>query len=398
MNSRKLTLQESKNLGCLNRSGLASCLLFVTETGLRKSILDATESMRTLLVSSGLHDYSQQAQGQGSKRIITSYLHSQTGKILLKTSLYRPNTKNGDPRIWFSRFDSYSSPNDVCATFVFQNQLHVINLSKSTLAQEIESGRKSELSSFFFAKIEASGAIAAELLSRFRELAESGPLEAVCKGPTAIGRSVETALGIAINSSKKPDYKGIEIKTGRDPLGGRENRATLFACVPDWSISRCKSSRQILEKFGYPRNDDFKLYCTVSTKGKNSQGLVLNLDETERFLRERFVTQELEEVAIWKLSELEERLAKKHRETFWIKAKSIHVVGKEQFILNSITHTRNPNLPHLERMISDGTVTMDHLIKRTPTGGAHEKGPLFKIERPRIQELFNGEPVIYKLV
>ena len=40
---------------------------------------------------------------------------------------------------------------------------------------------------------------------------------------------------------------------------------------------------------------------------------------------------------------------------------------------------------------------MDHLIKRKPSGGAAEKGPLFKIVRAKIQELFLGDPQEYSL-
>ena len=63
MNSRPLTPAESANLKSLNDAGLKSTVLFVTATGLRKSILDATEPMRRLFGSEGFHDYSLQAKG-----------------------------------------------------------------------------------------------------------------------------------------------------------------------------------------------------------------------------------------------------------------------------------------------------------------------------------------------
>jgi hypothetical protein len=210
-------------------------------------------------------------------------------------------------------------------------------------------------------------------------------------------RSIETALGITINSSRKPDYKGIELKYGRSKLVSKQTRATLFACVPDWQLSALKSSEAILERFGYARNGDFKLYCSVSTQRANSQGLQLKLDEAVRWLREIAVRTSEEQVAVWQLNHLEKRLTEKHRETFWIKARAEKRADGEWFHLQSVTHTRNPNLPQLERMLGDGTVTLDHLIKRLPTGRAHEKGPLFKIDRQRISELFLGAPQSYSL-
>jgi len=102
------------------------------------------------------------------------------------------------------------------------------------------------------------------------------------------------------------------------------------------------------------------------------------------------------EIAVWRLSHLEERLALKHRETFWVKAQSISRKGKEFFDLKSVLHTRNPNIPQFERMIEEGSITMDHLIKvagKTVT----EKGPLFKIVKNKIPELFLGTPKFHSL-
>lgn len=80
------------------------------------------------------------------------------------------------------------------------------------------------------------------------------------------------------------------------------------------------------------------------------------------------------------------------------KAKSIQQRGGEWFQLESVTHTTRPSMDQFDRLLTDGTVTMDHLIKRKPSGGAAEKGPLFKIETPRLGELFLGEPRKYSLV
>lgn len=229
--------------------------------------------------------------------------------------------------------------------------------------------------------------------------AAAGPIKAECEGDTAIGRSIETALGIKINSNRNPDFKGIEIKSGRSSiLPSKENRATLFACVPDWDLSELKSSRAILEKYGYERGSDFKLYCSVTTQRTNSQGLQFEVKEADKWLREFHAREPVQEVCIWRLDRLHERLAEKHRETFWVKAKSIQRGSNEWFQLESVTHTTRPSLNQFDRLLTDGTVTMDHLIKRKASGRVSEKGPLFKIHRPRIGELFLGEPRQYSLV
>jgi hypothetical protein len=397
LNTRPLSPQESANLACLNRAGKVSEPIFITETGLGKSILDATEPVRRFLRAQGIHDYSEQAQGPENKRLLAGILCADSGPTELEISLYRPNTKQGDPRIWFYGIKAHVAANDICAVFVHGGKLHLLNLSQSQLAAHTRDGIQSPLVRFFDTLVLSASAVSDELLGRLREIASRGPIRAVCSGSTAIGRSLETALDIRINSDRAPDYRGIEIKSGRSTLIGRENRANLFACVPDWTLSRCRSSQAILEEFGYARGGEFKLYCSVSTQAPNSQGLVFELDAAERMLREICKREPVKDVAVWPLRKLESYLAEKHAETFWVKADSISVNGREHFELKSVVHTRDPNIPHLERMLGDGTVTMDHLIKRKPSGGVQEKGPLFKIERARIPELFLGAPRNYAL-
>ncbi len=396
MKTRPLTPDESANLAALNSCGFVSVPLFVTRTGLNKSILDATEPFRQLLLEHGIHNYAHQKQGQDNKRIIEVVIHTYIGLQRVTASLYRPLTKSGDPRFWPRSFGEYSSPDDAFAIFICDSEVHFINLTREPLSEALHSGVPIELGEFFARYREASDLTAMELLGLLRGIASTGPLEAVCKGPTAIGRSIETALGIPINSSRNPDYRGIEIKSGRSQIQSRETRATLFACVPDWSLSRCKSSAKILQEFGYDRGGINKLYCTVSTRKANPQGLILEIEQAVRFLHERSIRQPNCDVAVWQIPHLERRLSEKHRETFWIQASPFTQNGREYFELKSVTHTRTPNIPQFERMLENGSITLDHLIKRQ-SGRVQEKGPLFKIQKDKIPELFLGEPRRYSI-
>lgn len=399
MNTRPLNEQESKNLAALNRAGCNSVLLFVTETGLHKAILDATEPMRKLLCDAGVHDFSTQAQGPDNKAVKEAQILTDNEFKTVSVSLYRPVTKKGDPRLWFYEFKRYAHSNDVFAVFIQRKAIHALNITRSSIAQSIAAGVDNPVTKFLRQVTSTSSAISDELLQLLKQIAKSGPIKAECVGDTAVGRSIESALGIRINSSRNPDFKGIEIKSGRSSiLPSKENRATLFACVPDWDLSALKSSRNILETFGYERGSDLKLYCTVTTQRANSQGLQFEVKEAEKWLREFYARSPVREICIWRLDRLHERLAEKHRETFWVKAKSIKRDDNEWFQLESATHTTRPSLNQFDRLLTDGTVTMDHLIKRKADGRVSEKGPLFKIDRPRLGELFLGEPRNYSLL
>jgi hypothetical protein len=171
----------------------------------------------------------------------------------------------------------------------------------------------------------------------------------------------------------------------------------LFAKVANWSFSTYTSSKEILNDFGYYRGSQFKLYCTVKHGTPNPQGLMLEIEDAKRWLHEVFKkSSKTSPVVIWDMKSLEDELIEKHNETFWIKAKAEIIKGLEYFTLLSVTHTQKPNISQLERMIRENLITVDHLIKRTPSGGAAEKGPIFKIQAKAIPQLFLGVPVSYK--
>lgn len=231
---------------------------------------------------------------------------------------------------------------------------------------------------------------ALELLLKLRRIAVR-PLRAATVGDTAIGRAIETALGIPQNPSRNPDYNGIEIKSARNRR--IPNRSTIFAQVADWSQSNLQSSAAILDAYGYHRGPVFKLYCTLSTQTTNSQGLKFEIVGDGDILASVHVDNG--EVARWSGDLLRSRLLQKHRETFWIKANVLMIDGVEHFNLVSVIHTHNPSLDQLMPLIKQGSITMDHLIKRQ-NGRVSEKGPLFKIKPEFLGDLFS-EPVEYQL-
>lgn len=384
----KLLIERNKRQ--LAKLGIEFSVFEPTLTGLKKSILDATHSLRTHFELENFHYYWDQGQGPEYKVIKESVLLTSTKEISTTASLYRPKTKKGDPRIWFRKLSELAKAGDQVAIIIENNQAYLVNISTNDLQKLIEKN-KCPISIFFNKYTENHNSVSIELLTKLRTLAVA-PFPAQRKGDTGIGYTIETLLNIKANSSKLPDYKGIEIKSGR----GNGSRTTLFAQVADWSISPCKRSVEILNKYGYERSDDFKLYCTISTQRENSQGLIFIYDRDKDELQEWHGKNEL--VAVWPGSLLRARLKEKHAETFWIEAQSNIVDGIEQFQLISVTHTRSPIISQLLPLIESGVVTMDHLIKRNGrTNRVSEKGPLFKINKRDLELLF-PTPITYSLI
>jgi len=382
---RPLTKNEELKLKTLTEQSISLTLIEPTETGLKKSIMDATGSVRYYLKSNNIHDYALQAQGQNHKIIIDGFIYKISKTLKTTVSLYKPNTKKGDPRIWISGLQKYSNSNDLIALIVFKKVFHIVNLTQIPITELIESEELSPLKELVKEINGTENEIANELLAKLKTISQSGPIPSLLDADTSVGRTLETALGIPINSSQKPDYKGIELKSFRSK---RRIRKNLFTKVPNWEMSTFKSSAQILESFGYFRDDIFRLYCTVSANNINSQGLSLRVDSEINQLIETSINPEVGDFAVWLLEGLHNSLLEKHNETFWITADIMKINGKDYFHYTETEHTKKPIISQFNILLEQGKITIDHLIKRTKTGGATEKGPAFKLHSNSLSLLF----------
>ena len=382
-----------------NRFSVEAAYLVPTAVGLGKSIMDATSPLRSYLKAKSICDYEGQLQGPEGKRTVPAFFVTETNLIPTVASLYRPRAKGkgGDPRIWFSKLTSYASPNNLLGVIAFDASLYVVNLSNPKVRASVED-LGSPLSELLRKIGRSTTSVAEELLQKIREIASRGWIRTVTSGDTGIGATLESCLGIKINSSRIPDYKGIEIKAKRLRGLKVKTRNTLFAQVPDWGLSRLKSSAEILDSYGYFRGEIKRLYCTVKSTNPNPQGLMLEVDEPKDLLHEVHRSGDrLEDVVTWRFDVLRERLLNKHSETFWVGAETEKKDGVEYFQYKKVLHTRLPFASNLHTLCHEGVITVDHLIKRSVNGRVVEKGPLFKISQTDMELLF-PPPVAFDLV
>lgn len=382
---RILSDSEQNKIKILTKNQISLALIEPTETGIKKSIMDATGPVRNFLKENNIHDYDLQQQGPEHKIIINANIYADFTVTSSNASLYRPITKKGDPRIWFSGLTKFAVPNDIVSIIFYNGEFHIFNLTKLNVENLLSTNIHNPFKELIAEISGDANQIAFELLAMLRKVASSGPIQSMVEADTSVGRTLETALGININSSKQPDYKGIELKSFRS---SRTNRKNLFAQVPDWNLSKFKSSAEILDAFGYKRNSDFKLYCTVSAITRNSQGLNLRLDSDIKQIIENSDKPEFGDFVVWTLDNLHNRLHEKHRETFWVEADSTIIGGREHFQYKFVEHTKKPISSQFDLLVDQGIITLDHLIKRNSVGKVVEKGPLFKINPKGLDLLF----------
>lgn len=392
---------EKDNIKFLVDKQVGFSTIQITETGLKKSILDATAPVRAYLKENGVHDYDLQLQGPEHKRIIDTYILTESSHHLTKTSLYRPVTKKGDPRLWVNKVRNveFLRADDIFALIAHEGLLYAVNLSTVNITNVCKSPIDTPLKDLIHEITKVKTSVSDELLGLIKDrMSDWMPAEILAD--TGIGRTVETVLGIEMNASQAPDYKGIELKSHRE---ASHVRNTLFTQSPEWEISRLKSGRAIVDKYGYiPDGYNHKsLHITLSANRPNPQGLGLLIqpqigrleaDEFSLTPREDGSFTKVRDVAAWHLIRLHERLLTKHRETFWIDAETKIVNGREYFRCTEILHTKNPIPSQFDVLLDQGQITVDFLLCRRFGGDTYS----FKIKRAARSLLF-PENDIYNL-
>lgn len=311
------------------------------------------------------------------------------------TSLYRPETKKGDPRIWTNNLKKYCIPNDILLMLYHKEKVYVVNLTRVNIKKAYNSVIDTPLKALIRDINTEAMSVANELISLLRDVAkEWHPAEVLAD--TGVGRAIETLLGIEMNSSRQPDYKGIELKSYREKRPGV--RAALFTQVPDWTNSRMKSAKEIVAKYGYMRPNKegqmVKTYQnTISCTAPNAQSLgmtlypmdeILAIEEKKAKMDKDAVIKFLKtaDVALWQLPVLHQRLLEKHHETFWIEVESCTDGGRELFRPILIEHTKNPVISQFDNLLEAGYITVDLLLSRPSGNGDTISFKMNKRARP----------------
>jgi len=373
--------------------------LVPTETGMSKSILDAHGALRSYLAQNEIHDFDKQGKGTDAK--VTEEVNVITSKEIVKTtlSLYRPETKHGDPRLWIYKLNQYASPYNLLAFIKLNEKLFLFNASDKQLINSDEAGNlqlvaDTPLAELLQAKSDYLDPYAQELISKLEVIAGMGFVESLRAGDTGVGMTLETLLGINANSNRAPDYKGIEIKAKR--VRGAKNKASnnvsLFSQVPNWSLSSCKNGMDILNKCGYVDSvtNRLQLYCTVSNS-PNPQFLHLLINENENLVEcKKTQNGNSDSIVVWDLLNLTTQLEAKHKKTFWVKAKTKkNESNNECFHYIEVEQTQNPLTANLPALIEIGAITMDFTLSKKATGNStRDHGYLFRIKPSNFDLLF----------
>jgi hypothetical protein len=375
--------------------GLEAAYIVPTPTGLKKSIMDAHEGLRHYLAVNGVHDYRSQGQGPDNKKVLGASILTSKGWNRGSASLYRPETKSGDPRIWFSGLGKHAEAWNLLVVMARGDELYLINASDERLWNSIrDSG--SPLNELVADVAFDAQETERELLALLTKICARGFIPSTTNADSGVGDTLEGLLGIKRNANKAPDFKGIELKSSRlhGKAGTQRNRSSLFSQAPDWSRSRLKNGREIIDKYGYFSADTgLKALHVTLGKTPNPQGLYLALNEKE-YTVENLHTSEPpdEKVTTWDLNTLEDRLAEKHRATFWVKAATQLVGNHEHFHYLRAQITSRPLTANFGPLVASGKIQVDYTFseKIKPSGDfwVRDHGYLWKVKPADMNLLF----------
>jgi hypothetical protein len=394
-------------IGIFSRRWIEVGLLVPTPTGLDKSIMDAHASLREFLKNKGLHDYGKQGQGAREHGVyLKTWLVSESGLHETKASLYRPESGSGDPRICIYGLAAYAKPGNVLALIADKGDLYVVNgsdlplMASAMLPNSILSNLLARLSP-------KTSPAATELLGKLRDVASHGFIKTLRPGPTGVGFTLESMLGIGANSRKAPDFKGIEIKASRTTdRGAATTRTTLFSKTPDWKAGHY-SALKLVQTYGRPNEDGRKqIYCSLDNKPNSTFGFYLATDDEVELLHSlrgtpgRQPSNGDEKLLQWPLTGLRAALMAKHRETFWVKAQIRGDGEAESFRYYEVIHTQAPLQSNFAPLIDSGHIELDFVIHLKDAAGGKQKtrdhGYLFKLWDKHRHLLF-AEPRVYRL-
>lgn len=136
---------EEKRLRLLQEKGVLFTTIIPTQTGLNKSIMDATHSVREFLKENNIHDYEVQQNGPENKVKLPAKFILENEIRDLEISLYRANNR-GDERIWFSGLRDIADPNDTIAIIYKDGNIFLVDINK--LEIENLTGRDNPFNNF----------------------------------------------------------------------------------------------------------------------------------------------------------------------------------------------------------------------------------------------------------
>lgn len=189
-----------------------------------------------------------------------------------------------------------------------------------------------------------------EILSaKLKQLWRVGPLPVNGNGTGRYGLTLEQRLGIKPNSSKAPDFMGIELKTKYGAT-----LQTLFSRIPTRWLDT-SGPQDLVHKHGKddPSKGRRTLYTSFNSKG-DTLGFSLHADQQRIYVKHGNI-----DVLEYDVEVLERALLTKLSEAAYI---SVIRHGGAQCQFKTMMHCKHPSVLKFLQLIADGDVYLDFTL------------------------------------
>lgn len=377
-------------------------IIRLTDTMLKKNIIDANVFVQDILYKYGVMDFSQ--LNNGDKKMLPSDLYVGNDEFKTTMSCYRAKTR-GDERFWIygSDFKKNFLSGDLIYITVNQknDRVIIINISKELLTDDFlirlfGQDRIDDALSRLVPKIKRISSLGYHPNSKGK--GEIAPKDA--------GETLEYLLGLKTNNNPEADFEGlIELKSKT-----AKTLDTLFTLRPKFEgtpVAELEPNDRnrvsaFARLYGYESDKHpgmNSLYITIGTESapQNNQGFYLEVNEKERTVEIRKRQQNSShKAAFWNFEDLEKELHQKHPATLWVKAESRMNGELAEFRYTEVELTRSPQFMTFISLIKLGVVTYDwrgYISK----GGKYEgknHGNAWRIKNTHRNQLFGSSQVI----
>ncbi|MDR2097515.1 MAG: MvaI/BcnI family restriction endonuclease [Spirochaetaceae bacterium] len=219
-----------------------------------------------------------------------------------------------------------------------------------------------------------------EFSTKFAEIRKKGFVKTMRNGPTGIGYTLESLLGIIENNNAHPDIEGAELKAHRT---NSNNMITLFTFNNKaWKMSPLDAVKQYgsLDKDGRQG-----LYYTMS-RTPNSAGLFLHV--TDDSILVRHISGNV--IAEWQMVTLSERFHQKLPALLFVSAFTEERDGVEYFNFNRARLMKGTSTELLADQFREENILVDLRL--------HDKGTMARNHGTGFRVFENKLPSLFRTV
>ncbi|MGB4428151.1 MAG: MvaI/BcnI family restriction endonuclease [Thermacetogeniaceae bacterium] len=223
----------------------------------------------------------------------------------------------------------------------------------------------------------------AEVQKRLEEIRDMGYIPTTRRGPTGIGHTFETYIGLDETNLQIPDIGGrIEIKTARRNSG---SLITLFTF--NHSVWRVKQ-KEVVQKYGYFSEKDQRqaLYYSIWPNQPHPSGLQVVVDRKEHTLKLKHGDEIL---AVWSIYRLVGALLYKLGRILYVIADSrIGANNREEFHFNEAYLLEEPSEDGFIEAFERSKVCLDLRMHLKKNGSVRNHGTGFRIEEDELYLIY----------